>query len=280
MTTSSKPGAAWRLLSVSALAVTALFAAPIVGAGFVDGIGATFAHEDEGDGGHSGGSKGANRQGPGGGSHEDGGHDDGGHDDGTDVDGDHGGGSGAGRGGSGHADGVTGAAGQGVGGSGTAGQGAAGRPVWAQEGLPEVELGRLNVVRSPERVLDRAFAEAVATFTPETVAFYSLPFDQMTDKLSSDFRSISMIDSPLQNLALYRDALDGSSILASAGVINTVDNLLAVFLGTASDKTIPINIDTVKAVSLILGHDMDDDAAATLAEKAEAIRAAILEGHG
>ena len=30
-----------------------------------------------------------------------------------------------------------------------------GKPAWAQEGIPEVELGRLNVARSPDKVLDQ-----------------------------------------------------------------------------------------------------------------------------
>jgi len=39
-----------------------------------------------------------------------------------------------------------------------------GRPVWAQEGIPEVELGRLNMARAPAHVLMRALDEAVLRF--------------------------------------------------------------------------------------------------------------------
>lgn len=46
-----------------------------------------------------------------------------------------------------------------------------GKPVWAQEGIPEVELGRLSVARSPDKVLDKALAEAVASLTPEIIAY-------------------------------------------------------------------------------------------------------------
>ncbi|MFN3991864.1 MAG: hypothetical protein ACK4IU_03035 [Tabrizicola flagellatus] len=51
---------------------------------------------------------------------------------------------------------------------------AGGKPVWAQEGIPEVELGRLNVARSPDKVLDQALEEAVASLTPEMIAYYEL----------------------------------------------------------------------------------------------------------
>ncbi len=44
--------------------------------------------------------------------------------------------------------------------SGTTG----GRPVWAKEGIPEVELGRLSVARSPVHVLDHAFSETVSNW--------------------------------------------------------------------------------------------------------------------
>lgn len=169
-----------------------------------------------------------------------------------------------------------------AGGSGGRGSGgeAGGRPVWAKEGIPDVELGRLNVARTPDRVLDRAQAEALATFTPDMAAFYALPLDQMILRLSTEFGAIAMLDSPLQNLALYKDALDGSSALAQAGVRNSTGTLLAAFLGTASDKSVPISAETVQAVSPILGYRLDAGTAVTLAQDAEAIRIAILGGHG
>ncbi len=97
-----------------------------------------------------------------------------------DSDGDHGGGrSGGYVGGDGH-DGGSGGDGHGGSGQGAGGGNAqqgqdrsSGRPTWAQEGIPDVDLGRLNVARSPNHVLDRAFDEAIASFTPEMTAFYS-----------------------------------------------------------------------------------------------------------
>ena len=52
-----------------------------------------------------------------------------------------------------------------------------GKPVWAQEGIPEVELGRLSVARSPDHVLDRALAEAQSNISPDIVSFYNLSLE-------------------------------------------------------------------------------------------------------
>ena len=187
--------------------------------------------------------------------------------------------------------------GQGAGGSGS-GQGApdddsdgkgpkagssgsqGGKPVWAEDGIPEVELGRLNVARSPDRILEKAVAEEVSNLTPEAVAFYSMSLDAMITALKTDFDNVTMIDSPVANLGLLKDVLDGTSVLTAEGVTNTADVLAAVFLGSASDKTVEITTDTADAVATILGYDLSPEQAESLAIDAEAIRDAIAEGHG
>lgn len=166
-----------------------------------------------------------------------------------------------------------------AGGPSTSGSGG-GKPVWAQEGIPEVELGRLSVARSPSQVLQRAYDEALASLSPEMVDFYSLSLDEMILEMSTNWDNITIIDSPLQNLSLFQDALDGSSVLTTLGVTNTNDTLLAAFLGVASDKTLPISTETVIAVSTILGTPITGTAADALAADAEAIRIAVVAGHG
>lgn len=157
---------------------------------------------------------------------------------------------------------------------------AGGKPVWSKEGIPEVELGRLNVARSPSHVLQRAYDEALASVSPDMVKFYNLTFDQMVEQLSLNFDATAYIDSPLQNLALLKDTLDGKSALSTMGVTNSTAVLEAVFLGVASDKTVPISAETVIAVTTILGAPVTGAAAAKLAADAEAIRIAVLAGHG
>jgi hypothetical protein len=155
-----------------------------------------------------------------------------------------------------------------------------GKPVWAQEGIPEVELGRLSVARSPDKVLERALAEAVASMTPEMVTFYEMSLEDVITKLSLNFDEVAFIDSPLQNLALLEDLLDGGTALSGAGVDNDETLLAAMLLGAASDKTVPITTATVVAVTTILGTPVNGTAADTLADMAEDIRIAILAGHG
>jgi hypothetical protein len=156
-----------------------------------------------------------------------------------------------------------------------------GKPAWAQEGIPEVELGRLSVARSPDQVLDRAFTEALASFTGDMVDFYNLSLDDMIETLTFEWDTITIIDSPLQNLALMQDALDGSSKLVEDDIVtNDNDTLLALFLGVASDKTIAISPETVIAVTTILGTPITGDDAVALAADAESIRLAVLAGHG
>ncbi|SFI73922.1 hypothetical protein [Celeribacter neptunius] len=156
----------------------------------------------------------------------------------------------------------------------------AGGPVWSNEGIPEVELGRLNVARSPDHVLERALAESLNELSDAAVDFYNLSVDEMVEELSLHFDDLSYIDSPLQNLALLDAYLEGETPLADAGVTNDLDTLLAVFLGTASDKTVEITDETVTAVTTILGDPITGHDADLLAEAAESIRIAILAGHG
>ena len=169
-------------------------------------------------------------------------------------------------------------------GGGTGSTGAhGGKPVWAQEGVPEnVELGRLSVVRSPDQVIARALAEAVTNFdAAKLAALYSMDAQSFATYVKANYATITLIDSPLQNLGLYEDVLtDGRTQLTNVTPASVID-LAAIFLGTASDKTIPVTRETVIAVDTILGlPQMTDAQIDLLAAKAEIVRQAILEGHG
>lgn len=196
-----------------------------------------------------------------------------------------------GQGQGGQGEGSKGGDGQGQGGPGddSEGQGPkagsggtqGGKPVWAQEGIPEVELGRLNVARSPDSVLQRAYDEAVATLTPEMVAFYNLSTAEMIEQLTFNFDNVAYIDSPLQNLALLKEALDGSSVLATKGVTTDATTLMAIFLAVASDKEGegPTAL-VVEAVTTILGTPITGAAADALADEAHDIWVSVVAGHG
>ena len=257
-------------LSISALAIA--FGLGLVMTPSLSSFALADGHED-GDTTHTGGPKGPGGQGSGD-DHTSGGDDHTSSDHETDTEdhSDHEGGQGGPK---------NGEEGQGGGGSGQQGSGGeSGRPVWAQEGIPEVELGRLNVARSPDHVLDRAYAEAVGSMTPEVLTFYSRDLEEMITELSLNWEQVDFIDSPLQNLALLREALGSESKLTTEKVNLSNDTLMAVFLGTASDKNIPITTNTVLALTAILERPMSKEDAEALATNAERIRAAILAGHG
>lgn len=276
MTTSAVAVGALAALGLSAGAGWGPFPANFVGAAWSAETG---SHSDSGAAGHEGGHQEGQQKGKGGPGAK---GDKGGHDDqhgdtadhGSGASGEHGGGAG------GQGQGGPGADSEGKGPRAGAPTGSRGtKPVWAQEGIPEVELGRLNVARSPSHVLQRAYEEALATISPEMVSFYNLSLDQAIEQLSLNFDSVARIDSPLQNLALLKDTLNGSAALSSAGVTNDPRTLEAVFLGTASDKTVPITRDTVIAVTAILGTPVTGAEADRLAAQAEAVRIAVLAGH-
>jgi hypothetical protein len=176
-----------------------------------------------------------------------------------------------------------------------------GKPVWAQEGIPsDLELGRLNVARAPSHVLDRQLSEALATLDPK---FYNEVLAIADSKtLTSDEKLAALqvlvkntftddtlirIDSPLQNLALYKDILTDQVIAASSGTLDartSTDRLLllsAVFIGGASDKTISVSAATVDAINKIMTLTIPVGVSASdIATWAEAVRQAIAEAHG
>ncbi|WP_417688132.1 hypothetical protein [Roseibium sp.] len=150
------------------------------------------------------------------------------------------------------------------------------KPVWAQEGIPEVELGRLNVARSPSNVLDRARQELVTStvYSINTDAYASV--DAYIAHVA-DWDNAKIVDSPLENLAVFRDAINNVTTLPGTTV--GVD-LMAITLGTASDKGLPITNDTVTAIVTILGGDPSTLNVPAIAAAAESVRRAVADAHG
>ena len=66
----------------------------------------------------------------------------------------------------------------------------------------EVDFGRLNIVRSPQSVLDQAFNEAMKLL--ETAAEIRLDFCGRLSAFDSDGNFVKTIDSPRENMALYQ----------------------------------------------------------------------------
>jgi len=156
-----------------------------------------------------------------------------------------------------------------------------GKPVWAQEGIPEIELGRLNVIRSPQHVLDRALGEVVNNFNPATMEdLYESSSAGFIAEISANWDTVSLIDSPLENLALLSEYwTTGTTSLPGVAPASMAD-FSAILIGSASDKNIPVSVDTVTALAAIIGVDLSSSAIATIAAKAEDVRIAILFAHG
>ncbi len=169
-----------------------------------------------------------------------------------------------------------------------------GRPVWAGDGaIPEVELGRLNVARAPVRVLDSRYAELVSNWTTlgvtqvtfgtvtYTVAeLYSLPAAQFAALLAAYYDQFVRFDSPLENLALLRVIYVAPTTMLTGVTPYSNSDLAAIAIGSASDKTVPITINTVVALNTILGLNIPADQIPYIATQAELIRQAIVSGHG
>ncbi len=165
--------------------------------------------------------------------------------------------------------------------------GSRGKPSWSQDALPEgVELGRLSVARAPTHVLDKSLTEALSTMDPSLYNLTSLA-DILeaikTGTLPNSTTTFVRVDSPLENLALYKDILVDGKIGDGTKISVTPSNtemLLAVFLGSASDKEIPITADTVTAVNTILKLTLPSNvSAAELAADADLVRQDILAVH-
>ncbi|QID16430.1 hypothetical protein G3580_01575 [Nitrogeniibacter mangrovi] len=162
--------------------------------------------------------------------------------------------------------------------AGSAGATGGGKPSWAQEGIPEVELGRLNVARSPGHVLDQALLEALKTLSATSSLYANSTLQDLLVALDA---APTRVDSPLENLALYKDLLaDGVITDAPEGITSNTELLAALFLASASDKTVPISEDTVTAINTILGVSLPEGVdLSTFAETADTIREKIYEVH-
>jgi hypothetical protein len=136
--------------------------------------------------------------------------------------------------------------------------------------LQAVDFARMSVARSPAKVMDKQMADVLVnlstaqclTLDPAGRLVYSSPdtadvdLDGNTDELLS-----SAVDSPLQNLAIYRELMTkgllGTPAIAlpnpfsQYGILDTA----AKALGAASDKGGKINIDLVVYLNQILGLD-------------------------
>ncbi|MDO1559501.1 hypothetical protein Q0812_08685 [Brevundimonas sp. 2R-24] len=138
-----------------------------------------------------------------------------------------------------------------------------------EEGAPidetlvqEVELGRLNVGRAPNSVLDRRAEEVVTLLNAAT----DLSTDASGRLVITTADGTSTIDSPLENLAIYvalltQGTIPGVSDLPGTAYDHLVDGVFtaadlqasASFLAAATDKTSPFTADEIAYINAFLG---------------------------
>jgi hypothetical protein len=141
--------------------------------------------------------------------------------------------------------------------------------------LQAVDFARMSVARAPASVMDKQMADVLVnlstaqclTLDPAGRLVYSNPdtADVDGDKNTTELVS-SAVDSPLQNLAIYRELITKGVLGTPAitlpkpftqyGILDTA----AKALGAASDKEGKINIDLVVYLNQILGLDLSTTA--------------------
>ena len=127
----------------------------------------------------------------------------------------------------------------------------------------EVELGRLNVGRSPEQVLATRYDEAVTAINLSDSV--SLDASGRLVITASDGTQ-KTIDAPLENLALYYELLTtgtlsgvdptklGDLSYLVDGELTAQDlEMAASFFAAASDKTVPVTVDSIEYMNTVLG---------------------------
>jgi hypothetical protein len=143
------------------------------------------------------------------------------------------------------------------------------------------------VVRAPVNVFDRQLAEALKTLDVDATSLYTTAeLAAVIAAIRAEDPSFVRVDSPLQNLALLKCLLEDNAIGANVVTVDSAaefTTLAGLLIGSAADKTIPVEPATVYALTKIIekkeptlpfGVTIEQVAAA-----AEEVRQAVLFAH-
>ncbi|MDD5113590.1 MAG: hypothetical protein PHC94_06205 [Methylobacter sp.] len=140
-----------------------------------------------------------------------------------------------------------------------------------EDELQAVDFARLSVARSPASVMDKQMADVLVnlstaqclTLDPAGRLVYSTPDTADVDgDLNTTELVSSAVDSPLQNLAIYRELITKGSLGSPAIALPTpfsgygILDTAAKSLGAAADKGGKIDIDLVVYLNQIMGLDL------------------------
>ena len=127
----------------------------------------------------------------------------------------------------------------------------------------EVDFGRVNEARSPDAVFDAQLADVIVNLATADCRTLDPAGRLVATRVGDDLSVlVSTIDSPLQNLAIYRQLILtgtlGAPLPEGAGTLDTA----ARGLGAASDKAGEVNVDLVAYLNFIMG--LSDPATSTI----------------
>jgi uncharacterized membrane protein YgcG len=129
----------------------------------------------------------------------------------------------------------------------------------------EVDFGRINEARAPDTVFESQLEDVVVNLATADCVSLGPAGRLVTSRVAGPEVSTSAIDSPLQNLAIYRQLMlvgflgaETSPITLPAGALDTA----ARGLGVASDKAGEVNVDLVAYLNQIMG--LSDPATTTV----------------
>ena len=120
----------------------------------------------------------------------------------------------------------------------------------------EVDFGRTNVSRAPVSVLQQQMDDVVVNLATADCITLDAAGRLVTSTVTNGIVSSAEIDSPLQNLAIYRQLMLTGYLGAATAPLTLPDGVLdtaARSLGAASDKFGSISLDMVVYVNQILG---------------------------
>ena len=120
----------------------------------------------------------------------------------------------------------------------------------------EVDFGRINEARAPDTVLETQLEDVIVNLATADCISLDPAGRLVTSRVIDDEVLTSAIDSPLQNLAIYRQLIltgylgdEESPISLPAGALDTA----ARGFGVASDKSGEVNVDMVAYLNQIMG---------------------------
>lgn len=119
----------------------------------------------------------------------------------------------------------------------------------------EVDMGRLNIARSTQEVIDARYWEAIGAINSATaIALDPAGRLQLTlpavDEFGGDIEVVKTIDAPLENLALYQYVMRDGCL---TGLDKSAEALLPVNLVCGAELTPPDAADLLMAASFVAG---------------------------